>query len=105
MARDMYTNLKTEARDGTHTSRMGNFSMTFRRLVAAAALTAAAATPALAQQGGKGYLFHEPMARITIRGGYDHATAGSDIFDEVTQNLTLRKGDFSSGTFGADVAF
>jgi len=63
------------------------------------------ATPAAAQIAGNGYLFHAPYATIGIRGGYSAAAAGSDIFDDVTRQLTLNKSDFGSLTIGADVAF
>ncbi len=71
----------------------------------AAALALAAAPPLAAQGGGDGYLFHQPSVRIGIRGGYALATAGSDIFDEATQNFTLDKSAFSSFTAGAELGF
>src|SRR6478672_5057117 len=61
--------------------------------------------PAAAQSGGDGYLFHRPVATIGIRGGYSAATAGSDVFDDVTSQLTLNKRDFGSLTVGADIGF
>lgn len=79
--------------------------MTIRQLVAAAALACTAATPALGQRAGDGFLFHEPQARFSVRGGYDHANAGSDLFDFVMQNLTVNRSDFSGLTLGAEVAF
>jgi opacity protein-like surface antigen len=63
------------------------------------------AVPAAAQLAGNGYLFHAPHAKIGIRGGYSGATAGSDVFDDVTRQLTLNRGDFASLTVGADIAF
>ena len=63
------------------------------------------AVPAAAQLAGNGYLFHAPHATIGIRGGYSAATAGSDVFDDVTRQLTLNKSDFGSLTVGADIAF
>jgi len=61
--------------------------------------------PAAAQSAGDGYLFHPPVATIGIRGGYSGATAGSDVFDDVTQRLTLNKSDFGSLTLGGDIGF
>jgi opacity protein-like surface antigen len=61
--------------------------------------------PAAAQSAGDGYLFHPPVATIGLRGGYSAATAGSDVFDDVTRQLTLNKGDFGSLTIGADIGF
>jgi hypothetical protein len=63
------------------------------------------AVPAAAQLAGNGYLFHAPHVKIGIRGGYSAATAGSDVFDDVTKQLTLNKGDFASLIVGADIAF
>ena len=68
------------------------------------ALLAGAATTTQAQAAGDGYLFHRPNVTFAVRGGYAHASAGSDVFDEVTSNLTLDRGDFSSLTFGGDLA-
>lgn len=73
-------------------------------LAFAAALLAGASTTGEAQKSGDGYRFGAPDATITIRGGYAHATAGSDIFDEATTRLTLDKRDFSGLSLGADVA-
>lgn len=58
-----------------------------------------------AQIAGNGYLFHAPYATIGVRGGYSAASAGSDVFDDVTSRLTLNKSDFGSLTIGADIAF
>lgn len=69
-----------------------------------AALLAGAATTTRAQAAGDGYLFHRPNVTFSVRGGYAHASAGSDVFDEVTSNLTLDRGDFSSLAFGGDLA-
>jgi opacity protein-like surface antigen len=74
---------------------------TLPALVAAAlALTA----PAIrAQRGGEGYLFHRPDVQITLRGGYAAARAGSDLFDFATNELTLKRSDFSGITAGLDI--
>jgi hypothetical protein len=39
-----------------------------------------------------------------VRGGYSRADAHSDVFDDITSNLTLDRGDFSSLTLGGDLA-
>src|SRR5829696_4057508 len=72
--------------------------------LALAALFLGIRAPAFAQSAGNGFLFHAPDATVSIRGGYSRAMAGSDVFDEVTNELTLDRGDFSSLTFGGDVA-
>jgi opacity protein-like surface antigen len=75
------------------------------RFAVVALLAVGAAMPALAQRGGNGYLFGQPEVSLTIRGGYARANAGSDLFDQVTQDLTLSKGDFSGITVGAELGF
>lgn len=77
---------------------------TSRSAILAAALLLGVAVPMRAQSAGDGYLFHRPNATFSVRGGYSHASAGSDVFDEVTTNLTLDRGDFSSLTVGGDFA-
>jgi hypothetical protein len=68
------------------------------------ALTLVLGAPAFAQSAGNGYLFHAPNATISVRGGYSRALASSDVFDDVTRDLTIDRGDFSSLTFGGDLA-
>lgn len=69
-------------------------------------LAQATAAPAVAQEAsGRGFLFGAPSATLTLRAGYSGATAGSDIFDFVTGELTLNRRDFSSFNFGGDLAF
>ena len=62
------------------------------------------ASPASAQ-GGNGFLFSEPRWTLSVRGGFDRAVAGSDIFTFMTDELTLEKSDFGGFTFGADLAY
>lgn len=70
----------------------------------AATLLAGTAGSSSAQSGGEGYMFHSPIVTLTVRGGYARASAGSDVFDDVTSNLTLDRGDFSSITGAGDIA-
>jgi opacity protein-like surface antigen len=70
----------------------------------AAALLAGTAGSSPAQSAGDGYLFHSPVVTLTVRGGYARASAGSDVFDDVTSNLTLDRRDFSSITGAGDIA-
>ena len=67
-------------------------------------LSLGATVPAAAQRHGDGYLFGQPDVTFSIRGGYALANARSDLFDQVTSDLTLRKGDFSGFTLGGDIA-
>ena len=73
-------------------------------LVAGAFLLVGAMAPLHAQSSGDGYMFHAPEARLTLRTGYDHANAGSDVFTDFTSLLTLKKADFSGITLGAEAA-
>ena len=75
-----------------------------RSTLLVAALFVGTATPTLAQSAGDGYLFHRPNVTFSARAGYSHANAGSDVFDDVTSDLTLDRGDFSSFAFGGDIA-
>jgi opacity protein-like surface antigen len=72
--------------------------------MAAPVLLLAVAPAARAQGSGSGFLFKQPVGSFTIRAGYTHPTAGGDLFDFVTDQLTLDKGDFSGLTFGAAAA-
>jgi hypothetical protein len=74
-------------------------------LVAGALLILGAVAPLHAQSSGDGYMFHAPDGRLTLRAGYDHANAHSDIFDQSVSLLTLKRGDFSGMTVGAEAAF
>jgi hypothetical protein len=62
-----------------------------------------AAAPARAQSAGDGFLFSPPHGEISIRGGFNHANAGSDLFSFTESQLTVDKHDFSSLTFATDV--
>lgn len=64
-----------------------------------------AASPAGAQGTGDGFLFRPPNGTVAIRGGFDHAAAGSDVFRFVTDELTVNRRDFSSATFVFDVSY
>ena len=51
------------------------------------------------------FLFGRPSTSIGIRGSWVFASAGSDVFDFVTRQLTLEKEHFNRPAFAADVAF
>lgn len=69
------------------------------------ALAAGLASPLAAQDSGNGFLFQQPAGSITIYAGYSHAMAGGDLFPFVTNELTLKKGDFSGPLIGLDLAY
>ncbi len=50
------------------------------------------------------FFFGEPHGSVTFRGGWTFASASSDLFDFVQDNLTIDKGDFNTPHFGFDVA-
>jgi hypothetical protein len=60
--------------------------------------------PSHAQTAGDGFLFHTPGGSWGLYGGYERATASSDVFSFVTKQLTLDRNDFNSATFGTNVA-
>jgi hypothetical protein len=70
-------------------------------------LVALLAAPAVvgAQGSGNGFLLGTPEGSVAIRLGYDHATAGSDIFTDpaTAGELGLKKGDFSGFSGAVDL--
>jgi hypothetical protein len=71
-----------------------------RNLVATMLLCASALLAPLAVHAqplsGDGYLFHQPRASFTIRGGYAQPSAGGDVFEHARTNLTLDRGAFGA---------
>ncbi len=51
------------------------------------------------------FMLGRPRASLGIRGEWLFASAGSDIFDFVTEQLTLEKSSFNAPGFGMDAAF
>jgi opacity protein-like surface antigen len=74
-----------------------------RSALVVAALLVGVAPASRAQAGGDGFLFHSPNVTLSVRGGYARANAGSDVFDDVTRDLTLDRGDFSGFALGGDL--
>lgn len=54
-------------------------------------------------QAQDGFMFYEPSVTISVRGGHHVASAGSDVYDEFFELLTLEKSDFSGFTLMADI--
>ncbi len=65
----------------------------------------AVAKPALAQDSGDGFLFHQPTGSWSLRGGFAMPSARSDIFAFTTSQLTVNRGDFAATEIGAALAF
>jgi hypothetical protein len=72
--------------------------------VAAATAFLAGAAPTHAQSAGDGFLFKEPVVRISLSGGLANPHAGSDVFSFLTNDFTLSRGDFRSSAFGGDIS-
>ncbi len=56
------------------------------------------------QRTGDGFMFRRPIGSVTVRGGFERANAGSDLFTFTTSQLTLDRRDFSGGSLGGDIA-
>lgn len=52
---------------------------------------------------GDGFLFRTPTWRLAVSGGFSQPRGRSDIFDFVTRELTLDRGDFAAGTISGSV--
>lgn len=103
----MERTLATRVKSVNHESGMAMRPLIARASTFAltAALLAGASAPARAQRYGDGFLFHEPDVRLSVRAGYAHANAASDVFDDAVTNLTLNRKDFSGVTLGAEIGF
>lgn len=79
-----------------------------RRLAATVALLLISAVPwdsGNAQpRGGDGYFFRQPRATFALRGGAVRPDANSELFDFVSQQLTVDRGDFLSLGGVADIS-
>jgi len=51
------------------------------------------------------FMLGRPRASVGVRGSLFVASANSDIFDFITDQLLLEKSDFNTGSFGAELAF
>lgn len=51
--------------------------------------------------GDRGFLFRPPSGTLTLRGGFDRAGAGGELFAFVTDRLTVSRGDFGGATLAA----
>src|SRR6266550_3004449 len=71
-------------------------------------LTACAITmiapPSYAQRAGDGFLFHVPIGTWGVRGGINLASANSDVFAFVTDQLTRDRSDFNAPAVGTNIA-
>ena len=86
-------------------------SSTACRLRALCCLGVLAALPGLAAAQSSeptrsaDFLFGHPRGSFGVRGSWNIASAGSDLFDFVTDQLTIDKSDFNAPGIGGDIAF
>ena len=98
----------------------GSLMQRFRGLVVTGAALLLLASPAFAGQQDAAansstqsassapppdFMLGRPRASIGARGSFLMASANSDIFDFVTEQLAIDKADFNSGSFGLEAAF
>ncbi|HEX4935886.1 MAG TPA: hypothetical protein VFV33_22050, partial [Gemmatimonadaceae bacterium] len=77
-----------------------------RALLGAAALLMLAAPLARAQMGaGDGFLFRVPTVRLGVSAGFAQPRGRSDVFDFLTDELTLDRRDFDSAAFTLSAAY
>jgi hypothetical protein len=65
-------------------------------------------SPALAseaQERKSDFLFGPPRGHVGVRGGWLFASAGSDVFEFFTSNLTVESGAFSAPSIGFDIGY
>jgi hypothetical protein len=60
--------------------------------------------PGVSVPGTPDFLLGRPHAAVGVRGNWVFASAGSDIYDFVSEHLTIDDSDFNTGSFAADVA-
>lgn len=53
---------------------------------------------------GDGFLFRVPTLRLALNGGFAQPRGQSDVFDFVTSELTLGRGDFAAGEVGVSAS-
>lgn len=96
---------------------MADKGQRFRGLLVACAALTLLATPAFAQPdpsastqtstaapSSPDFMLGRPRAMIGVRGNWLMASAGSDIYDFVTDQLTLEKSNFNTGSLGLEFA-
>jgi hypothetical protein len=84
---------------------MGFTSRVVLIVAGAAGFLVTGAPQVVGQSSGDGFLFRAPVGSVSVYGGMNRATAGSDFFDFTTEYLTLQRSDFDGATFGGDVSF
>jgi opacity protein-like surface antigen len=73
-------------------------------LAGAAAALLLVLQPTSAVQAQDGFLFRAPQVQVTLRAGPLVPSARSDLFDDITTELTLERRDFRAPFVGGEVA-
>ena len=73
-------------------------------LLAAAAPAVAQAPPSPVRRPAPDFLFKKPYGFLTVRGSWLFARGGSDWYDFVTDQLTLKSKDFNAPGIGLDAS-
>jgi hypothetical protein len=73
-------------------------------LLAGLAALFAFAPSAAAQTQGRGFLFRPPVGSFAVRAGFAQASAQSDVFSFVQDELTLGRSDFAAPSIETDLA-
>ncbi len=73
--------------------------------VALAAIVVCTVLPSAAgaQGAGDGYLFGQPRYSLSVRGGFARPSAGSQVFRDATDFLTVNRSDFAGYSVAADL--
>ena len=91
---------------GARTVRVGVFvlgALTFLATPAFAQDPAASTQTPVVAPSNPDFMLGRPHAAIGVRGNWLMVSAGSDIYDFVSQHLTIEKSDFNSALFATDV--
>ena len=84
------------------TTRGWSFSLA--TLLVLGGLAAVHPKPLSGQESFGDFMFHSPKVTLSFNLGYGLPTLGSDIFDEVSDILTVNKSDFNAPVIGGGVS-
>jgi opacity protein-like surface antigen len=80
-------------------------AMMHERALLLITLLSCSAAAAEAQEPNADFLFGRPRASLVARGGWQLASASSDIYDFFNEQLTVDDGDFDAFVFGLDFSY
>jgi opacity protein-like surface antigen len=79
-------------------------SVPFAPVLGACAVVATLAAPAGAQTSGDGFLLGRPRATLTLRGGYDRFGGRGEVFQSLSDQLTLGPSSLGGAALGGELA-